>query len=330
MSRGAKALIEASDLFIPTKANLRNVTTFKMWKSFTVGDLVITPQLVDHSAFDAAAFLIQGEGKRILYSGDFRGHGRKRILFDNMILHPIKDIDYLLLEGSMLGRGEGQYQDERAVEDKMASMFKYKQNIAFVFCSSQNIDRIVSIYRASKRTGQTLLISLYTAYILNSLKGISNRLPQYWWRNIKVMYFPYHAAVLANNGLRSFLLDCFRAKIEKNEFNLNKKNIVMITSDNYDFTELLDHVDDFTGAQAVYSMWEGYLEDSDLNDRLRQKGISLESVHTSGHATERDLQKLAKAFSPRCLIPIHTFQPGKYPSLFPNVHILNDGEEFVL
>lgn len=330
MSRGAKALIEASDLFIPTKANLRNVTTFEKWKSFTVGDLLITPRLVDHSAFDAAAFLIEGEGKKILYSGDFRGHGRKRILFDNMIFHPIKDVDYLLLEGSMLGRGENQYQDETAVEDKMVSLFKDKQNIAFVFCSSQNIDRIVSIYRAAKRTQQILVINLYTAYILNSLKSISNRLPQYWWRDISVIYFKYHAQALVNNGLESFLHDCMRAKIEKKDLNLNKKNIVMITRDNYDFKELLSHIDDFTEAQAIYSMWEGYLEDNDLDDRLKQKGISLKSVHTSGHATERDLQKLVKAFSPRCLIPIHTFQPQKYPSLFPNVHILNDGEEFVL
>jgi len=117
-----------------------------MWEPFIIDDLVITPQLVDHSGFDAAAFLIEGRGKKILYSGDFRGHGRKRILFESMIHHPVKDIDYLLLEGSMLGRGEGQYKDEEAVEVKMASMFKNKNNIAFVFCSSQNIDRLVSIY----------------------------------------------------------------------------------------------------------------------------------------------------------------------------------------
>jgi len=332
MSKGTRALINTSDVFIPTKADLRNVAIFKMWKSFTIGDLVITPRLVDHSAFDAAAFLIEGEGKKILYSGDFRGHGRKRILFDNMIFHPLKDVDYLLLEGSMLGRGEGLYQDERAVEDKMVSLFKNKQNIAFVFCSSQNIDRIVSIYRAAKRTQHTLVVNLYTAYILDSLKGISNRLPQYWWRDIRVIYFKGHAKTLVENGLRSFLFDCARAKIEKEDINSNKKNIVMITRDNYNFTELLDHIDNFTGAQAIYSMWEGYLEDSDLTDRLKQKGISLESIHTSGHATQSDLQKLVKAFSPRFLIPIHTFHPQEYRSLFPdtNVHILNDGEEFIL
>jgi ribonuclease J len=332
MSKGTQALIEASDIFIPTKANLRNVTTFKMWRPFIIGDLVITPRLVDHSGFDAAAFLIEGEGKKTLYSGDFRGHGRKGILFKNLLRYPVKEVDYLLLEGSMLGRGEGLYPSEQAVEDKMASIFKDKKNIAFVFCSSQNIDRLVSIYRAAKRTNQTVVIDLYTAYILFSLKGISRRLPQYFWEDVRVIYFKYHAETLVNNSLKSFLNKCFLSKIEKEDLNRDKKNIVMITRDNYDFTELLNHIDYFTGAQAIYSMWERSLKNSNLPDTLKQKGIALEKVHTSGHAPERDLKRLVEAFKPKCVVPIHTFHPQEYQSLFPNasVHPLNDGEEFIL
>ena len=115
-------------------------------------------------------------------------------------------------------------------------------------------------------------------------------MPQYWWHDIKVIYFKNHADTLVNHDLKSFLYDCNRAKIEKADLNRDKKNIVMVTRDNRDFKELLSHIDDFTGAQAIYSMWEGYLDNSDLKDRLKQKGITLESVHTSGHATEQDLE----------------------------------------
>ena len=330
MSKGSQALIEASDIFIPTKANLRNVTTFKMWEPFIIDDLVITPWLVDHSGFDAAAFLIEGEGKKILYSGDFRGHGRKRILFENMIHHPVKDIDYLLLEGSMLGRGEGQYKDEEAVEVRMASMFKNKSNIAFVFCSSQNIDRLVSIYRAAKRTRQTLVIDLYTAYILDRLKDISDKLPQYWWPDIRVFYFWGHRKMLRDNGLSSFVGKCVSARIYKEEISRDKKNMVMITKYNSAFMKLIGYLGDLTGALGIYSMWEGYLEQSDFRKPLQRQGIEFETIHTSGHAPERDLVRLVKAFNPKCVVPIHTFQPQTYPSLFPNVHILNDDEEFIL
>jgi len=332
LSKGTVELIQASDIFIPTKANLRNVTTFKMWTPFTIGDFIITPRLVDHSGFDAAAFTIESGGKKIFYSGDFRGHGRKGIVFENLIRYPVQEVDYLLLEGSMLGRDEGLYPSEQAVEDKMVSMFRDKQNIAFVFCSSQNIDRLVSIYRAAKKTDQTVVIDLYTAYILCSLKGISRKLPQYSWKDVRVIYFRYHAETLVNNGLKSFLNKCFPSKIEKADLNRDKKNIAMITRDNYDFTELLHHIDDFTEAQAIYSMWEGNLEHSNLPDRLKQKGIAFEKVHTSGHAPERDLKRLVEAFKPKCIVPIHTFHPQGYQSLFPNanVHPLNDGEEFVM
>jgi len=332
MSKGSQALIEASDIFIPTKANLRKVTTFKMWEPFIIDDLVITPQLVDHSGFDAAAFLIEGEGKKILYSGDFRGHGRKQILFENMIRHPVKDIDYLLLEGSMLGRGEGQYKDEEAVEFKMATMFKNKSNIAFVFCSSQNIDRLVSIYRATKRTRQTLIIDLYTAYILYSLKDISAKLPQYWWPDIRVFYFWGHRKMLRDNGLGSFVEKCVSARIYKEEISRDKKDIVMITKYNPAFMKLIGYLGDLTEALGIYSMWEGYLEQSDFRKPLQRQGIKFKTIHTSGHAPERVLKRLVEAIKPKCIVPIHTFQPQTYPSLFPNanVHLLNDGEEFIL
>lgn len=42
-----------------------------------LGPFRITPFLVDHSAYDAYALLVEGDGKRLFYSGDLRMHGRK-------------------------------------------------------------------------------------------------------------------------------------------------------------------------------------------------------------------------------------------------------------
>jgi ribonuclease J len=106
----------------------------------------------------------------------------------------------------------------------------------------------------------------------------------------------------------------------------------MVNRNNHDFLDLLNYIDDFTGSQAVYSMWEGYLENTGLRDMLTQKGMSLETVHTSGHAEEADLQKLVDSLKPGCLFPIHTFQPKRYQSLFAGtpVQLLMDGEEIIL
>lgn len=326
MSPGVKTLIGISDLFIPIKANLRNVLTFEMWHPFTISDLTITPYLVDHSGFDAAAFVIEGDGKKVFYSGDIRSHGRKRTLFEKLLSAPPEGIDCLLLEGSMLGRENGQYLSESAVEEKLASIFKEKENIAFVFCSSQNIDRLVSIYRAVKRSGTLLVIDLYTAYILDRLSVHSKHLPQFDWDEIRVKFFWHHANVLAGSNQKELLYKYNKAKIKIKEIDKNKKNVVMLMRDNSIFGACLRNLTDLEGALAIYSMWDGYVTDKFM-DVLAKHGIRYEYVHTSGHAVVNDLQRLANAINPKYVIPIHTFYPQDYPSLFRNVHLVEDDEE---
>jgi ribonuclease J len=173
LSQGCRELIDISYYFGQTDCDLRNVEAVTMWEPFEKGDFVITPYLVDHSGFDALAFLIESAGKRIFYSGDFRGHGRKSILFDNMLRNPPKNIDYLILEGSMLGRDKGRYRTERDVENELTLLFKNQTSLIFLACSSQNIDRLVSVYRACVRSDRIFVIDPYTALILHKLKNIS-------------------------------------------------------------------------------------------------------------------------------------------------------------
>ena len=121
-----------------------------------------------------------------------------------------------------------------------------------------------------------------------------------------------------------------RAKIELEEIKRDRRKIVMLVKDNSIFQVFPKHLDNLAGAVVIYSMWEGYLDRSNLRETLKQKGIELKIVHTSGHVTERGLQRLAEAFESKCLVPIGIFQPQDYVSLFHNVHMLNDGEEFVI
>ena len=53
----------------------KTITTFEALQKIKVGGITVIPLLVDHSAFDAYMFIIEAEGKRILHTGDFRGHG---------------------------------------------------------------------------------------------------------------------------------------------------------------------------------------------------------------------------------------------------------------
>ena len=54
-----------------------NVKTYRNGRPFIVGGIKITPFLCDHSAFDSYMLLFEAGGKSILYTGDFRFHGRR-------------------------------------------------------------------------------------------------------------------------------------------------------------------------------------------------------------------------------------------------------------
>ena len=66
------------------------------YKPYEIGELTITAYPIDHSAYGACAFLVEAEGKRVLYSGDVRLHGVKGKLYK----HLPREVDYLLLEGT--------------------------------------------------------------------------------------------------------------------------------------------------------------------------------------------------------------------------------------
>lgn len=66
-----------------------------------IKDFTVTPFLIDHSTFDAYAFLIECDGKKVIYTGDFRRHGEKGNLTDNFAKHTLaQKPDILLIEGT--------------------------------------------------------------------------------------------------------------------------------------------------------------------------------------------------------------------------------------
>jgi ribonuclease J len=329
ISQGAKELVEVTNIFLNKNIKLANTPIIGHKLPFSIKDFTITPYLVDHSAPDAFAFLIEAEGKRVFYSGDFRGHGRKAVLLDRMIKDPPKNIDCLLMEGSMLGRNETLYKNEDEIEDRIADILNDHKNIVFLFSSSQNIDRLVSAYRACLRTDTIFVIDIYTAFILQKLRKISEKIPQFDWENIRVKYFKSHTDKLAEAGYRELLYIYNRKKIEIDEINEKKCKILMLARDNSIFPHIISNVASSDGAKIIYSMWDGYLTEK-FEEFCRNKKIEIEHIHTSGHAVLNDLRRFEKALKPRLLIPIHTFEPEQYKNYFENVKIINDGQTFTI
>jgi len=143
---------------------------------------------MDHSGYGALAFLLEADGKKIFYSGDFRGHGRKRALFEKFLRSAPAGVDFLLMEGTMLGRTDEDINTEEALENKIVSEARKYPGMKLILCSGQNIDRIVTFYRAAKRSGALFVLDLYVANVLHELARKSLPCPSNGFADIQVLF----------------------------------------------------------------------------------------------------------------------------------------------
>ena len=179
---------------------------FHPWKSgaaLQVGPFTVTPFLIDHSAFDAYMMLIEVHGKSVLYSDDFRTHGRKSVLTKRLMAVPPENIDVLLMEGTNLGSDKS-CTTESNLEDAFVDLFRSTAGRVFVAWSAQNVDRTVTLYRACLRAKRTLVVDLYTAEVMEALAEFG-RLPRPGWRNLKVVVTSEFARMYRRTGRGTFV-----------------------------------------------------------------------------------------------------------------------------
>lgn len=104
MGAATESILKAATIFTPSAPPPRRVRHLENRREIELGPFRITPFLVDHSAYDAYAILVEARGRRLLYSGDFRMHGRKHAMMERFLENPPRDVHALLMEGTTLGR----------------------------------------------------------------------------------------------------------------------------------------------------------------------------------------------------------------------------------
>ena len=322
-------IIKLNNLFTPQEINIENVNYFEKERKFQIGDITITPYWADHSAFDAYSFLVEAEGKSLFYSGDFRSHGRKANAFKWFTHNAPQHVDYLLLEGTTIGRESKPFKTETEIENDFVKVFQEQNKINLIYTSGQNIDRIVSIFRACIKTNKMLVVDVYVAKILKELSRFAKiPYPSKEYENLKVMFPYYTSRRLKNEGNKTILYQFKEYKITKEEIGNQADKIVMIIRPS--MQKDLENIKGIDGGNLIYSMWEGYLQKSGtkkLLDYLTNRNFTLHKIHTSGHADTQTLKQMVEAIKPKNIVPIHTFNKSEYAGIFsiPIVEI-NDGE----
>ena len=279
------------------KEYLKEPKTFKPEEEFLIGDIKITPYLCDHSAFDSHMFLLECEGKKILYTGDFRSNGRK---FFQSLLNKLPKVDALITEGTNLSNNKiGKINlTEKELEKRGIELLEGNDRPVFVLMAGTNIDRIVTLYKIANATKRLFLIDTYVGVITDTIGGnIPN--PR-TFSNVRIF--------LMNQDKYEILKNYPQNKIGKNEI-ANSNFMMCIRSSMKQYLENRSKEFPFEGCVLFYSMWEGYKKQENMKEFLKfmeEKGVKTISLHTSGHADEKDFDKLIKKVEPKIIIPVHT------------------------
>lgn len=161
----SRRIFERVFIFSKSKGKIaRRTINIEDQKPFRIKDMIITPFVIDHSAYSSFMFLLEAENKRILFMCDYRNHGYKGKLL-KPTLKKIGKIDILITEGTTLSREQVKAQTEAELAIEMAEKTK-KYGQVLVLMSTTNIDRVTTITRVANKTSKTLIHDILLSNVL--------------------------------------------------------------------------------------------------------------------------------------------------------------------
>lgn len=311
-------LEEEHDACVERIRKLAKFHHYKKGKMFKIGDIRITPFYVSHSATDSYMLKIQCDGKTLLHTGDFREHGYLGSGLRPVLntYHIAGHVDVLIIEGTNVGQFQKPVKSEQEVCDCFKEIMSKRRNV-FILSSSQDADRLESIYRAHwSGPWRPLLCDSYQKNIMMAIADSSKgQGPYYQFMEDKIIdYAPTKQKVIDKMKECGFTMLIRRSK---------------------KYADWLKDILPFCKPEEtafVYSMYKGYVEKG-------MNGFSQESYdfiqplvgnstpcldsnshydynHTSGHASMQSLREICELIAPKtAIIPIHKEANSNYHSL---------------
>lgn len=323
MSDATEKLIALTSLFsggipLPPKRKLF------VWKeSISIGTFTLIPHLVEHSCPGAFAFEVEAGGKRLFYTGDFRGGGHisdKALAALYARCRP--GVDALLMEGTQLGREEEEELSEQELVQEATRLCQDCKGAILVYQASQNIGRLVSFFKAAHRSGRLFVADLYTAHVLAEMsrcRGGENlpRPDPARFQNLRVWFPSRLEQRLRRQGKRA-LIEAYNAYgMSLEEIKEKLDEVILFVRPGMETD--LERLEPLAGKTLIYSLWPGYQEEERTRsflDWLETRGVSIVTLHASGHADLSTLQTMTQKLQPKQILPIHTLAPEAYKEHF--------------
>lgn len=297
-----------------------------------IGDFSVTAFSVDHSIYGAQAFLIEAEGKTVLYSGDLRLHGRKPGMHKSLI-EAVKDrtIDVMMMEGTHISHKDHRGPNEYELEDEITAHIQSAPGLVLASFSPQHVDRLVGFFRAAKKTNRIFIADAYTAFVMHQIASETSIPRPESTKEVKVFFPKFFEQTYAKKRLERFHALMSPARIGMEEIRSNPSRYVMLFRPSMLESDFGGSLPD--GSRCLYSRWSGYLQQPEwqmTKAKLEEASGDLIEAHTSGHIFYADIIDLVGQINAQMVIPIHTFEPENFAEFAPNMKLLADGETMEL
>ena len=165
-----------------------------------------------------------------------------------------------------------------------------------VAASGQNLDRLVSCFRAARRAGRQLVVDAYQAYVLMQLAPLSPNIPQFDWDGVRVKFAPPPGRAPQGGRPHGPRPRDERAGLRRARPSSSPHpgRFLMCVRGQLRRDQALRPV----GADRVvlvWSMWSGYWERNGCACASGPSaGVEPHFVHSGGHAWPEDLRRLSR------------------------------------
>ena len=306
------------------------------------GEVNITQYIVDHSIPGACAYIIENDGRSIVYTGDFRRHGFHGDWVDKFIdiAHKSNPIA-IITEGTRVtskdefkdGSYKGDDQSEKDVQVRSRDMIRRHPGLILVNFPSRNLDRILLYYRLAKRFNRVFAITPKIYLLIDSFRNALGDMDENIVKNFCNAYnLPEFndenfTIYLPRKGWGNFESADYRTS-EKKIFNELKyvtyKDVqkeperYMAYLDFYMVCELIDMNQKHNDVMYINSTTDPFNEELELQEEkldfwLDRFGVlKTETIHSSGHCNVDDLIDALQKIDAENIIPVHTPHPETF------------------
>ncbi|MBY9012689.1 MAG: MBL fold metallo-hydrolase [Candidatus Lokiarchaeota archaeon] len=307
------------------------------------GEINITQFQTDHSIPGACSYIIENDGRSIIYTGDFRRHGFHSEWVDEFIkyAHNSNPVS-IITEGTRVptiedfkkGSYRSEEQSESEVKKQSADVIKDHSGLILMRCPSRNLDRILLYYSLAKKFNRRFAITPKIFHLIDSFRTKFDEMDE---SRIKQYYHDYKlpdysdknfVVYLPRKGWGKFEAADYKEAYQNDIFKIDNyityKDVqkepdkYLLYLDFFMLSELIDLNQKPNSALFLNSTTDPFseemiIQEERLNAWLKRFNISkTKTIHSSGHCNVDKLIDFLQKIDADNIIPVHTEHPETF------------------